>query len=77
MSGNPRAFEQQVAFARGVWKQIYEAKSIAGIPAIMLLVSSDAAGRAYADAMADFPALVLINDYTTAALANAVSVLFG
>lgn len=77
MGSNPRAFEQQVDFARDVWRKIYDAKSIAGIPAIMLLVSSDAAGQAYANAMPDFPALVLINDYTTKALANAVRVLFG
>jgi hypothetical protein len=74
---NPRAFEQQVNFARDIWRKIYETRSIAGIPAIMLLVSNDAAGQAYANAMQEFPALVLINDYTTAALANAVHVLFG
>ena len=77
ISSSPRAFEQQVNFARDIWRKIAETKSIAGIPAVMLLVSSDAAGRAYADAMQEFPALVMINDYTTAALANAVRVLFG
>jgi len=77
ISSSPRAFEQQVSFARDIWRKIAETKSIAGIPAVMLLVSSDAAGRAYADAMQEFPALVMINDYTTAALVNAVRVLFG
>jgi hypothetical protein len=77
INNSPRAFEQQVKFARDIWSKIAELKSIAGIPAIMLLVSSDAAGRAYAEAMQEFPALVMINDYTTAALMNAVRVLFG
>ncbi|KAH8716831.1 hypothetical protein GQ44DRAFT_624655 [Phaeosphaeriaceae sp. PMI808] len=77
MSGNPRAFEQQVNFARDIWRKISETKSIAGIPSILLLVSNDAAGRAYAVALQEFPALVTINDYTTTALQNAVGVLFG
>lgn len=77
ISHNARAFEQQVNFARDVWRNIAETDSIAGIPAILLLVSSDSAGQAYADAMQEFPALVIVNDYTTSALANAVRVLFG
>ncbi|KAF2826194.1 hypothetical protein CC86DRAFT_406487 [Ophiobolus disseminans] len=77
ISSSPRAFEQQVNFARDVWRKIAELKSVAGVPAIMLLVSSDAAGRAYAEAMQEFPALVMIDDYTTTALVNAVRVLFG
>lgn len=77
VNSSPRAFEEQINFARDVWRKIYETKSIAGIPAIMLLVSSDAAGRAYAEAMQEFPALVMVNDYTTTALVNAVRVLFG
>jgi hypothetical protein len=77
ISSNSRAFEQQLSFARDVWRRLSEIKAIADIPAILLLVSSDAAGRAYAEAMQEFPALVTIDDYTTSALANAVQVLFG
>jgi hypothetical protein len=77
ISGNARAFEQQIKFARDIWRKISETRAIARIPVILLLVSSDTAGRAYADAMQEFPALVTINDYTTTALANAVRVLFG
>jgi hypothetical protein len=77
ISGNARAFEQQIKFARDIWRKISETRAIARIPVILLLVSSDIAGRAYADAMQEFPALVTINDYTTTALANAVRVLFG
>jgi hypothetical protein len=74
---NARAFEQQLSFARDVWRNLYETKAIAGIPAILLLVSNDANERTYVEAMRDFPALVTLNDYTTSALANAVHVLFG
>jgi hypothetical protein len=77
ISSNALAFEQQVKFARDIWGKIGETSAIAGIPAILLLVSSDAAGQAYADAMQEFSALVTINDYTTSALADAVRVLFG
>ncbi|KAF1917938.1 hypothetical protein BDU57DRAFT_182335 [Ampelomyces quisqualis] len=77
ISNNARAFGQQLKFARDVWRNIAETESIADIPAILFLVSSDSAGQAYADAMPEFPALVLVNDYTTSALTNAVRVLFG
>ncbi|OAL01603.1 hypothetical protein IQ06DRAFT_201569, partial [Phaeosphaeriaceae sp. SRC1lsM3a] len=76
MSHNPRAFEQQINFARDIWRKIAETQSIAGVPALLLLASSDAAGRAYANAMPEFPAIVMVEDYTTSALADAVRVLF-
>jgi hypothetical protein len=77
LRSNAKAFEQQIDFARNIWRKIHETSAIAGIPSILLLVSSDAAGRAYAEAMQEFPALVMVNDYTTSALADAVRVLFG
>jgi hypothetical protein len=77
LRSNVKAFEQQVDFARNIWRRIHETSAIAGIPAILLLVSSDTAGQAYADAMQEFPALVMVNNYTTSALADAVRVLFG
>ncbi|CAO2648422.1 Nn.00g076890.m01.CDS01 [Neocucurbitaria sp. VM-36] len=77
ISYNKQAFEQQLRFARDISRRIAENVSIADLPVIMLLVDNDATGQAYAAAMPDFPALVTINDYTTAALANAVRVLFG
>jgi hypothetical protein len=77
ISTNARAFEQQLSFARDVWRNLYDTKAIAGIPAILLLVSNEVTERAYVEAMREFPALVTINDYTTSALANAVHVLFG
>ncbi|KAF1829220.1 hypothetical protein BDW02DRAFT_178254 [Decorospora gaudefroyi] len=73
----PRAFERQLKFAQGISKKIKESDTIAGIPAILLLIDDHATGQAYINATHDFPALVTINDYTTAALANAVHVLFG
>jgi hypothetical protein len=77
ISSNAQAFEQQVDFARDMWMKIGGISTIAGIPVILLLVSSDAAGRVYTDAMREFPALVTTNDYTISALANTVHVLFG
>lgn len=74
---NKQAFEQQVRFAREVSRKITENDSIAGIPVVLLLVDNDVAGQVYANAIPDFPAIVSINDYSTAALANAVRVLFG
>jgi hypothetical protein len=77
LSGNTRAFQEQLDFARSVWNKIWENESIAGIPVILLLVSDDTSGRAYVAAMQDCPALVTIDDYTSTALVNAVRVLFG
>jgi hypothetical protein len=77
ISTNARAFEEQINFAKDVWKNICETSAIAGIPVILLLASDDTAERAYADALHEFPALVTINDYTTSALAKAVRILFG
>jgi hypothetical protein len=74
---NAEAFERQLQFARDISKTITQTDTIAGIPIILLLADDDTTGQAYANAMPDFPALVTINDYTTAALANAVRVLFG
>jgi hypothetical protein len=76
LSGDAQAFQRQLNFARGVWRKSWESQSVAGVPIVLLLVSSDAAARVYAEAMPDFPALVAINDYTTAALVNVVRVLF-
>jgi hypothetical protein len=77
MSRNHQAFDEQVEFARDIWRSIGASDSIAGIPVILLLASNDATAQAYADAIPEFPALVTINDYTTGALTNAVRVLFG
>jgi hypothetical protein len=77
ISSNARAFEQQVNFAKDIWTKIDETSAIAGIPVILLLASNNPAGRAYADAIQEFPAIITIDDYTTSALANAVRVLFG
>jgi hypothetical protein len=74
---NAQAFERQLQFAQDISKKITQTDTIADIPIILLLADNDATGQAYANAMQNFPALVTINDYTTAALANAVRVMFG
>ena len=72
-----QAFEKQLQFARDVAGEIKESDAVARVPIIILLVSDDATRQAYINAAYDFPALITINDYTTAALTNAVRVLFG
>ncbi|EMD59869.1 hypothetical protein GGP41_008994 [Bipolaris sorokiniana] len=72
-----QAFEKQLQFARGIAKDIKENKSIASIPFAVLFISDDAAGRGYINASCDLPAVITANDYTAAALNNAVRVLFG
>jgi hypothetical protein len=74
---NSQAFEQQVKFARAIARRTSGNASVTDVPVILLLADNDASGQGYANAMQDFPALVTINDYTTAALTNAVRVLFG
>jgi len=77
ISYSARAFEQQLCFARDISKQIARGDGIAGLPVILLLADDNSTSQACANAMKDFQALVVVNDYTTAALTSAVGVLFG
>ena len=77
LSHNSQAFERQLQFARDVMRKTKENNMTAVIPVILLLVVDDANAQAYVNATYEFPTLVTINDYTTAALTNAVRVLFG
>ena len=77
ISNHVQAFERQLKFARGVSKKIAKNDTIPGLPMILILIDDGAMGQAYVNAAYDFPALVTVNDYTTAALVNAVHVLFG
>jgi hypothetical protein len=72
-----QAFEKQLQFARSMAKEVKESDPGVNIPVAVLLVSDDAAGKAYVKAACDLPAIVTVNDYTAAALNNAVGVLFG
>lgn len=78
LTHNASAFEQQVRFARDVSRRIREDDCIPGIPVIMLLSDDDDVARQdYANAIDDFPAVVIIRDYTSTALTDSVRVLFG
>lgn len=78
VSGNPQSFEQQVKFARGVLRAMEKDASMMKVPVVLLLMgSSDMAGQMHSKTMQDFPALVTINDYTTATFSDTVGVLFG
>ncbi|KAI0572462.1 hypothetical protein PtrSN002B_004257 [Pyrenophora tritici-repentis] len=77
LSHDTQAFERQLKFARDITTQTKKNAITVGIPIILLLVADDAIAQAYANATYDFPTLVTINDYSTAALVNAVRVLFG
>jgi hypothetical protein len=76
ISHHVHAFEQQLKFARSISKKVSQSDIIADIPILLLLVDDDSTGEGYINAVFDFPAVVTINDYTAAALANAVRVLF-
>ncbi|KAI4620739.1 uncharacterized protein J4E87_007067 [Alternaria ethzedia] len=77
ISNHAQAFERQLKFARSISKKIPRNDTIPGLPTIFILIDDGAAGQAYVNAAYDFPALVTVNDYTTAALVSAVRVLFG
>ncbi|KAI8943574.1 hypothetical protein NX059_001570 [Plenodomus lindquistii] len=77
LSYSAHAFEQQIRFARDMAKQIRRSNCVAEVPVVLLLADDNSTNQAYSNAMQDFPALVAINDYTTAALTSAVHALFG
>lgn len=77
VSHDPRAFERQANFAQDIMKRVEGIKSLANAPIILLLVSNGSARQSHESTMHDFPTLVTLNDYSTAALANAARVLFG
>ncbi len=75
---NKQAFEQQFSFARDVAKKAEQFRTTPSkIPIILLLIDDETADQMYANVMRDFSTLVSINDYSTAALADAVRILFG
>lgn len=77
---NRWAFEQQVGFARSITRRTaaithgFNAKLAPTI--LLLLVNNEQRGKAYIDSLPDFPAVVEISDYSTAALTSAARVLF-
>ncbi|KAF2688948.1 hypothetical protein K458DRAFT_414617 [Lentithecium fluviatile CBS 122367] len=74
---NHHAFEQQLKFCRDVAGRISGNKSLVDAPFILLLVTNGIAKQNHEIDVRDFPALVTIDDYSTAALANAVRAMFG
>ncbi|KAL1601609.1 hypothetical protein SLS60_006524 [Paraconiothyrium brasiliense] len=76
LSYDARAYERQLRFAQGVMKRVAETKSLASVPVVVLLVSNGPARQTHEYGLKDFPTLVTLNDYSTAALTNAVRVLF-
>lgn len=76
LNHNSKAYEQQMRFAQDAMKRVVENRSLANVPVIVLLVSNDTTRQTHEYGLRDFPALVTLNDYSTAALTNAVRVLF-
>jgi hypothetical protein len=76
LSHDPRAYERQTQFAQDAMKKVAEDRSLAGVPLILLLISNGASRQTHEYGLKDFPTLVTLNDYSTAALTNAVRVLF-
>jgi hypothetical protein len=77
LSHNPRAYEHQTRFAQDAMKRVAEDRSLASVPLILLLISNGTSRQTHEYGLRDFPTLVALNDYSTAALTNAVRVLFG
>ncbi|KAL5439146.1 hypothetical protein PMIN06_010046 [Paraphaeosphaeria minitans] len=76
LSHDSRAYEQQTRFAQDVMKRVAENRSLASVPVIVLLISNGMMKQTHEYGLQDFPTLVTLNDYSTAALTNAVRVLF-
>ncbi|KAL5386601.1 hypothetical protein DPSP01_003969 [Paraphaeosphaeria sporulosa] len=76
LNHDSRAYEQQTRFAQDAMKRVVENRSLASIPVIVLLISSGIMRQTHEYGLKDFPTLVTLNDYSTAALTNAVRVLF-
>lgn len=72
----PRAYEQQVKFARDLLSRKEENRDLDHVPAVVLLVTNGAGQRAHEDGLKDIGALVTCDAYTPSALYDAVEVLF-
>ncbi|KAF2736806.1 hypothetical protein EJ04DRAFT_142200 [Polyplosphaeria fusca] len=77
LSHDPKAFEEQRQFAQDISRKASQDKSLANVPVIILLITNGSGRQAHEEGLKDAPALVTCNNYTTAALANAVKVMFG
>ena len=71
-----RAFERQAKFAHHVTKRVTENRTLADVPVILVLVSNGSASQAQEHGVRDFPTLVMLNEYSIAALTNAARLLF-
>ncbi|KAF2640915.1 hypothetical protein P280DRAFT_400013 [Massarina eburnea CBS 473.64] len=74
---NAKAFEQQLSFARAAVAKTTENKSLAGVPVVLLLITNGAAKTGHESSVQDFPTLITLDEYSPAALSNAVQVMFG
>lgn len=76
LSHDSRAYERQTRFAQDVMKRVAENPSLNNVPVVLLLISNGTAKQSHEYGLKDFPTLVTLDDYSTAALTNAVCVLF-
>lgn len=76
LSHDSKAYEQQTRFAQEVTKRVEENRSLAIVPVVVLLVSNGPMKQTHEHGARNFPTLLTLNDYSTAALTNAVRVLF-
>ena len=72
-----QAFERQAKFARDVFIKTHEEISSATIPIVILLITESPSSRSHVSRMNDFPSLVTLDDYSPAALSNAVGIMLG
>lgn len=71
------AFESQLRFAKNIMKKAAEDSSLVNVPIVLLLVSSGSAKQTQEYGVDEFATLVTLTEYTTDALTNAASLLFG
>jgi hypothetical protein len=74
---NANAFHPQLKFARDVASRIVADAELVDVPLVLLLVTNGPAKQMHLNSVQNFPALVTLDDYSTAALSNAARTIFG
>jgi len=72
-----RAFEHQVQFARDVCRGVEGREGLRNVPVTVVLVSNGVARQSHEAAAREFGSLILLDEYSPAALGNAVKIMFG
>ena len=77
LSNDPKAYDQQKKFVKDIMQKAEHNNTLTNVHLVVLLISNGAGRLPHEEGLSDVPALITCNNYTTAALANAVRVIFG